>query len=70
MTTLILDRYPELAPLSQVALLRSWLNIAGVVGRGAGGPLGGLVSFLSCVAIPCGLKAQIGSEVITLSSFL
>lgn len=32
-----------MAPLSQVAVLRSYVNIAAVIGRGAGGPIGGML---------------------------
>lgn len=33
----------DLAPLSQVAVLRSYVNVAAVAGRSAGGPIGGLL---------------------------
>ena len=33
----------DLAPLSKVALLRSYVNVAAVAGRSAGGPIGGLL---------------------------
>ena len=33
----------DFAPLSQVAVLRSYVNIAAVAGRSAGGPIGGLL---------------------------
>ena len=33
----------DLAPLSQVATLRSYINVAAVAGRSAGGPIGGVL---------------------------
>ncbi len=32
-----------MAPLSQVAVLRSYVNIAAVIGRSVGGPIGGVL---------------------------
>ena len=32
-----------MAPLSQVAILRSYVNIAAVIGRSVGGPIGGVL---------------------------
>lgn len=32
-----------MAPLSQVAVLRSYVNVAAVIGRSAGGPIGGVL---------------------------
>ena len=36
-------RWVDIAPPSKVALLRSYVNIAAVTGRAAGGPVGGLL---------------------------
>ena len=33
----------DMAPLSQVAVLRSYVNIAAVIGRSVGGPIGGVL---------------------------
>lgn len=33
----------DTVPLSQVAILRSYLNLAAIVGRISGGPIGGLL---------------------------
>ena len=33
----------DTAPLSQVAILRSYVNLAAIVGRSSGGPIGGLL---------------------------
>ena len=35
--------WTDMAPLSQVAVLRSYVNVAAVAGRSAGGPIGGLL---------------------------
>ena len=38
------DRFrADMAPLSQVAVLRSYVNIAAIIGRGVGGPIGGVL---------------------------
>lgn len=33
----------DMAPLSQVAVLRSYVNVAAVIGRSVGGPVGGVL---------------------------
>ena len=33
----------DMAPLSQVAVLRSYVNVAAVIGRSVGGPIGGIL---------------------------
>ena len=33
----------DMAPLSQVAVLRSYVNVAAVIGRSVGGPIGGVL---------------------------
>jgi len=43
MTAMVAIILTDQAPLSKVAVLRSYVNIAAVVGRSAGGPIGGLL---------------------------
>lgn len=35
---------PDLVPIKEVALWRSYVNIAATIGRSLGGPLGGLMA--------------------------
>ncbi|MCJ1230374.1 hypothetical protein MMC12_007047 [Toensbergia leucococca] len=42
-TTLVAVVITDIAPLSKVAVLRSYVNIAAVIGRATGGPIGGLL---------------------------
>ena len=35
--------FTDMAPLSQVAVLRSYVNVAAVIGRSVGGPIGGVL---------------------------
>ncbi|MCJ1230460.1 hypothetical protein MMC12_007134 [Toensbergia leucococca] len=42
-TTLAAVVITDIAPLSKVAILRSYINVAAVVGRATGGPIGGLL---------------------------
>lgn len=43
MTAMVAIIITDMAPLSQVALLRSYVNVAAIAGRSAGGPIGGLL---------------------------
>ncbi|KAK0513525.1 hypothetical protein JMJ35_004511 [Cladonia borealis] len=43
MTSMVAIIITDMAPLSQVAVLRSYVNIAAVIGRSVGGPVGGVL---------------------------
>ena len=46
MTSLVSILITDLVPLREVASWRSYVNIAGTMGRGLGAPLGGLLADL------------------------